>query len=121
MKQEVLLMPKNTMSKNTMSKRSISKQSKLDHRKPKQVRQKALLARLSRVEGQIRAVRRMVDEDQPCEMVAQQLAAARTAINKAFCEMMACAIEHGITEELALDAKAQDKIGKLADVLTRYG
>ncbi|WP_220359294.1 metal-sensitive transcriptional regulator [Alkalilimnicola ehrlichii] len=45
---------------------------------------KALLARLARIEGQIRGIRRMIDEDESCEAVAQQLAASRKALNKAF-------------------------------------
>jgi Metal-sensitive transcriptional repressor len=40
---------------------------------------KAMDARLARVEGQVRAVRRMIGEDRSCESIAQQLAAARKA------------------------------------------
>lgn len=89
--------------------------------KTKEARQKALLARLSRVEGQIRAVRRMISDNEPCEAVAQQLAASKTAMNKAFCEMMACAIEHEMTEDGTLDEAAQEKIHRLTQMLTRYG
>lgn len=92
-----------------------------DSRKSREVRQKALLARLSRVEGQIRAVRRMIDEGEPCEAIAQQLAASKTAMNKAFCEMMACAIEHEIVEECSLDEAGQDTVARLTEMLTRYG
>jgi DNA-binding FrmR family transcriptional regulator len=53
-----------------------------------------LVLRLKRVEGQLRAVQRMIDEGEDCEPVAQQLAAARKALDKAFFELMACAIEH---------------------------
>ena len=40
----------------------------------------AMLARLARVEGQVRAVRRMIDADEECEDIAQQLSAARKAL-----------------------------------------
>jgi DNA-binding FrmR family transcriptional regulator len=53
-----------------------------------------LVLRLKRVEGQLRAVQRMIDEGDDCEPIAQQLAAARKALDKAFFELMACAIEH---------------------------
>jgi DNA-binding FrmR family transcriptional regulator len=53
-----------------------------------------LVVRLKRVEGQLRAVQRMIEEGNDCEPVAQQLAAARKALDKAFFELMACAIEH---------------------------
>lgn len=53
-----------------------------------------LVLRLKRVEGQLRAVQRMIEEGSDCEPVAQQLTAARKALDKAFFELMACAIEH---------------------------
>ena len=37
---------------------------------------KAMDARLARIEGQVRAVRRMIGEDQACEDIAQQLGRA---------------------------------------------
>lgn len=82
---------------------------------------KSLLARLARVEGQIRAIRRMIDEDAGCEAVAQQLAASRTALNKAFCEMIGCALEHEIGGEDRLDAPARERLNELARILTKYG
>jgi len=53
-----------------------------------------LVLRLKRVEGQLRAVQRMIEEGNDCDPIAQQLAAARKALDKAFFELMACAIEH---------------------------
>ncbi|MGB2818948.1 MAG: metal-sensing transcriptional repressor [Burkholderiaceae bacterium] len=53
-----------------------------------------LVLRLRRIEGQLRAVQRMIGEGNDCEPIAQQLAAARKALDKAFFELMACAIEH---------------------------
>lgn len=53
-----------------------------------------LVLRLKRVEGQLRAVQRMIEEGNDCEPIAQQLAAARKALDRAFFELMACAIEH---------------------------
>lgn len=53
-----------------------------------------LVLRLKRVEGQIRAVAGMVEASSDCEQVAQQLSAARKALDRAFYELMACAIQH---------------------------
>ena len=55
---------------------------------------RALVLRLKRVEGQLRAVQRMIEEGNDCDPIAQQLTAARKALDKAFFELMACAIEH---------------------------
>lgn len=56
----------------------------------------AVVMRLKRVEGQIRGVLAMIECDTPCDAVAQQLAAARKALDRAFYEMMACDIEREI-------------------------
>lgn len=58
-------------------------------------RKKALQARLARVEGQLRGVQRLIDEDADCEKIAQQLAAARKALDKSFFTMVGCMIEQG--------------------------
>ena len=58
-------------------------------------KKKALRARLSRVEGQLRGVQRLIDEEADCEKIAQQLAAARKALDKSFFSMVGCIIEQG--------------------------
>ena len=55
----------------------------------------AIRARLARVEGQLRGLQRLIDEDADCEKVAQQLSAARKALDKSFFAMVACIIEQG--------------------------
>lgn len=42
-----------------------------------------ILARLRRVEGQIRGIQRMIEENRDCEAVVTQLMAARSALDKA--------------------------------------
>lgn len=42
----------------------------------------ALLKRLSRVEGQVRGIARMVDEERYCVEILDQIAAARTALEQ---------------------------------------
>ncbi len=58
-------------------------------------KKKALCARLARVEGQLRGVQRLIDSDAECEKIAQQLAAARKALDKSFFTMVGCMIEQG--------------------------
>ena len=55
----------------------------------------AIRARIARVEGQLRGIQRLIDEDADCETVAQQLSAARKALDKSFFAMVACVIEQG--------------------------
>ncbi|MFC3050780.1 metal-sensing transcriptional repressor [Kordiimonas pumila] len=57
----------------------------------------AMLNRLARVEGQLRGIQKLIlagEED--CEKVAQQMSAARKALDKAGHTMLACMIEEQI-------------------------
>lgn len=58
-------------------------------------KKKAIRSRLARVEGQLRGLQRLIDEDTDCELVAQQLSAARKALDKSFFAMVGCIIEQG--------------------------
>lgn len=58
-------------------------------------KKKALCARLARIEGQIRGLQKLIDSDADCEKVAQQMAASRKALDKAFFAMVGCMIEQG--------------------------
>ena len=72
---------------------------------------KAMDSRLARIEGQVRGVRRMIGENEPCEDIAQQLAAARRALDRAFYEMVSCMIR----EEPPADRH------RVAELLARFG
>lgn len=79
---------------------------------------RAMKARLARIEGQVRAVGRMIEEDSPCESIAQQLAAARKALDRAFYEMVSCMIR----EETPNGTQARKAhAGKVAELLTKFG
>ncbi len=44
---------------------------------------KEILLRLKRIEGQLRGLQRMVEEDAPCQDILMQMAAATAALKKA--------------------------------------
>jgi CsoR family transcriptional regulator, copper-sensing transcriptional repressor len=58
-------------------------------------KKKAICMRLARVEGQLRGLQRQIEEEEDCQKIAQQLSAARKALDKAFFTMVACVIEQG--------------------------
>jgi DNA-binding FrmR family transcriptional regulator len=79
---------------------------------------KAMAARLARIEGQVRGVRRMIGEDESCEDIAQQLAAARKALDRAFYEMVSCMIR----QQLPAGNRARtERAGRVAELLARFG
>lgn len=72
-------------------------------------KKKALRARLARIEGQLRGLQKLIDSDADCEKIAQQLAAARKALDKSFFSMVGCMIEQG-------DQPAE----QIAEMLTKF-
>lgn len=84
-------------------------------------RKAQVLARLKRAEGQVRAVSAMVEREEECERIAQQLAAVRKALDRAFYDMMACATQRELEAAGAADAKVVRKLDQLSELLTRYG
>jgi DNA-binding FrmR family transcriptional regulator len=76
-----------------------------------QEQREALVNRLKRIEGQLRGIQRMIEQGVPCEKVAQQMAASRTALDRAYFEMFACALE---TASASRSGDERVHVGKLA-------
>ncbi len=77
---------------------------------------KALILRLKRVEGQLRGLQRLIEDDAPCESVAQQLSAARRALDKTFHSLVGCLIESQLTGK----GNAHVEIRHAVEILSRY-
>ncbi len=82
---------------------------------------KGLIDRLARVEGQLRGVQRMIAEEKECEAIAQQLAAARGALNKTFAELIACAFQHRLDNQRSGAPQSRDQISEIVQLLAKYG
>ena len=61
---------------------------------------KAVLSSLSRIEGQIRGIRKMVDEDRYCIDVLTQLNASRAALESVALQLLADHTEHCVIEAI---------------------
>lgn len=81
----------------------------------------ASLKRLSRIEGQVRGLSRMVEEDRYCIDIVTQIAAVRAALRRVEEEVLrdhiAHCVEHAIVSGDA--AEQRRKIAELMDVLGR--
>ncbi len=86
----------------------------------KQEHRNKLLARLRRIEGQVRGVQGMIESDSSCESVAQQLAAARKALDRVFFEMVACSMEMELAGAKTA-AGAKNVTLRLTQLLAKYG
>ncbi len=84
---------------------------------------KKLLARLRRVEGQVGALRRMLEGDDYCVDVLLQISAAQGALGKVGQILLESHIRECVQEAFSRgDEQARDeKIAELMEVFARYG
>ncbi|MFC7442978.1 metal-sensitive transcriptional regulator [Laceyella putida] len=65
--------------------------------------------RLRRIEGQVRGVLRMMDEDKDCKDVVSQLSAIRSAVDRSITYIVTHNLEHCLREELEKGGNANTK------------
>ncbi len=83
---------------------------------------KDLIHRLKRVEGQLRGIQAMIENGADCEAVTQQLSASRRALDKAFFNVLACAIQQVGEGPNASGKAALDKrLEHAAALLAKFG
>lgn len=82
-----------------------------------------LLNRLSRVEGQVRGVARMVEDDRYCIDIMTQLSAVRAALAKIEAELLRDHVGHCIESAIASGDKddQREKVAELITLLERTG
>ncbi len=78
-----------------------------------------VLPSLRRVEGQIRGVVKMVEEERYCIDILQQLSAARKALDSAALKILKGHINHCVVNAIH-EKQGQKKIDELMETLRRY-
>ncbi|MDR7387733.1 MAG: metal-sensitive transcriptional regulator [Armatimonadota bacterium] len=81
----------------------------------------SLLARLRRIEGQVRGLQRMLEEGRDCAEVAQQVAATRAALNRVAMDLVAAGLEQCVRLELQGKPQAEAALRKLQKTLLMLG
>lgn len=81
--------------------------------------QRDVVNRLKRIEGQVRGLIEMVESGRPCEDVAQQMAAARKAMDKAFYRMMACSVMEAVAVSQSDDETLRE-VERSTRILEKY-
>lgn len=81
----------------------------------------AVLKRLSRIEGQVGGLFRMVEEDRYCIDVVTQISAVRAALRRAEEEILRDHVSHCVEHAIASGNKSEQrkKISEIIDVLGR--
>ena len=79
------------------------------------------LKRLKRIEGQVRGLARMVEEDRYCIDVVTQIAAVRAALRRVEEEVLRDHVAHCVEHAVASGSKTEQrrKIAELMDVIAR--
>jgi CsoR family transcriptional regulator, copper-sensing transcriptional repressor len=80
----------------------------------------AIQKRLRRIEGQVRGLQRMVDEDKYCIEILDQVAAATKALQAVALELLEGHLSHCVADALAGGGKAADeKVAEAATAIAR--
>lgn len=84
---------------------------------------KKLVARMRRAEGQLAAIRRMIENDEYCVDILLQLSAARGALGKAGHVLLGYHIENCVSDACKNgdEKDRRQKVQELMDVFARYG
>ena len=77
------------------------------------------LARLSRIEGQVRGVSRMVEEDRYCVDILTQIRAVKAALNRVEQEILRDHLKHCVSDAFhgGSEKTRQSKIDELIELL----
>ena len=82
----------------------------------------ALIKRLHRIEGQVRGIEKMVDDDRYCIEILTQIGAVRTALETVGLKLLEDHVNHCVVNAIAAgDAKTIDeKTAELVDAVQRF-
>lgn len=78
-----------------------------------------VLKRLSRAEGQVRGIARMVDDDKYCIDVLTQINAAQAALDKVALELLRDHARHCLTNDEVRSHSSGDKADELVGAISR--
>ncbi len=79
------------------------------------------LKRLNRIEGQVRGLARMVEEDRYCIDIVTQIAAVRAALRRVEESVLRDHVDHCVRHAIASGDKAEQeqKVAELMEVIVR--
>ncbi len=85
-------------------------------------RHKDCLSRLSRIEGQVRGIARMIEDERYCIDILTQLRAIKSALNKVETEILKDHADHCVAEAISSGSEKEQKIkfNELVELFERY-
>jgi DNA-binding FrmR family transcriptional regulator len=79
----------------------------------------SLKNRLSRAEGQIRGIIKMIENDSDCRNIVTQLSAVRSAIDKTMAHIVAANLEECIIKEYEKGADTSELVQQAIELLVK--
>ena len=81
----------------------------------------ALAKRLHRIEGQVRGIERMVEDDRYCIDILTQVAAVKTALEQVAVNVLDGHVRHCVADAVATDgSEADEKLDELMAAVRRF-
>jgi DNA-binding FrmR family transcriptional regulator len=86
-----------------------------------EAQQQAIVTRLNRIEGQVRGIRRMVQEPRLCVELLQQLSAAEAALNRISLAVFRYHVENCVPQGIADgEPHRTEHLKELVDIFDRF-
>lgn len=79
-----------------------------------------LLARLKRIEGQVRGVSKMIREHRSCSEVVIQLAAIKAAVNQVAMTTLACHLADAVMEGMAEGKDLKKSLTEFMEIFRKF-
>lgn len=76
--------------------------------------------RLARIEGQVRGLQRMVEEEADCVEILTQIASVVSASKRVALILLEDHVEHCVREAIGDGDRAEDRVGELALAVERF-
>jgi DNA-binding FrmR family transcriptional regulator len=86
-----------------------------------EAQQQAIVTRLNRIEGQVRGIRRMVQEPRLCIEILQQLSAAEAALNRISLAIFRFHVETCVPQGIDKgEPDRSQRLAELVDIFDRF-
>lgn len=82
--------------------------------------QEEMLARLKKIEGQVRGVQKMIADGRGCSEVVIQLAAIKAAVNRVGLSVLACHLASSIEDDISQGKEINGSLNDFMEILKRF-
>lgn len=82
--------------------------------------QSEMLGRLKRIEGQVRGVYKMVEENRDCGDIVTQLTAIKAAVNRVSISVLACHLADQIQDDIRAGKEIDDSMEEFMAIFKKF-